>query len=103
MGTNCCSEANDSRNMKFESAPESGRRMRIIPDMDKPLDEAYYKELVANTWKDYETNEMGNLEFDEACKFLKVVMKVVTLEEATDAEAEKNFHIIDIDKDGSID
>ena len=77
MGTNCCSEANN-RSMKFESAPEKGRRMKLIPDMDKPLDEAYYKELVANTWKDYETNDNGNLEFDEACKFLKVVMKVVT-------------------------
>ena len=30
-------------------------------------------------------------------------MKVVTGEEATDEEAEKNFHVIDIDKDGSID
>ena len=38
--------------------------MKLVPDMDKPLDEAYYKQMVADTWKDFETNECGNLEHD---------------------------------------
>ena len=77
--------------------------MKIVHDMDKPLDEQYYKDLVETTWKDFETNEQGNLEHEEAIKFLKVITKLVTHEESTDEEAEKNFNLIDIDKDGAID
>ena len=63
MGTPCCSES-DNRGVRFDAAPERGRRMKLVPDMDKPLDEAYYKQMVADTWKDFETNERGNLEHD---------------------------------------
>ena len=67
------------------------------------VDDAAERARVEQIWKQYDTNNSGVLEKDQAKAFLMDELKNMTGSEPTEDELERNFNIIDEDASGSLD
>ena len=60
-------------------------------------------EHVEEIWREYDVDNSGKLDKEEAFTFLRVMLKEYTGKDPTDEELERNFQMMDYDKSGDID
>ena len=86
-------------NIKKIKSNYGGSQIKNLP----PVDDAKERARVEQIWKQYDTNNSGVLEKDQAKLFLMEELKTMTGSEPTEDELERNFMIIDEDASGTLD
>ena len=101
MGNVCNSQEDATRRVRDSYRP---RKLQLEIETDQvSQEELLYKKRVDKIWKDYDQNQNGKLEKEEAMAFLKQMLPELIGQEPSEELLERNFCLLDQNNSGDID
>ena len=105
MGATCCNSDNldDRKDWVKSPTTRSNRDSHFSFSREEIEADKKRRDKVDEIWKEYDTNNSGVLEKEQAYEFLRKSLTEMAGKEPTQEEVKRNFETIDADANGVLD